>query len=169
VSIALEREGLSVPSQIDSLPSAPATLAAEFDLSFENPALLEPGPLPSEQRWIESQSPPVEGNLLLNSGSITNSMGSLSARGRSQNPAAHSIPLGSPLSSTPPLPPIVTIQEEQNNSSRLPSPASASTSEPAPPPVSTYTGPISWPHPNSNMPLFADQGWEWRDGDYTIG
>ncbi|KAG6820653.1 hypothetical protein H0H92_001862, partial [Tricholoma furcatifolium] len=60
VSIALEREGLSVPSQIDSLPSAPATLAAEFDSSFENPALLELGPLPSEQRWIESQSPPVE-------------------------------------------------------------------------------------------------------------
>ncbi|KAG6822293.1 hypothetical protein H0H92_014407, partial [Tricholoma furcatifolium] len=96
-------------------------------------------------------------------------MGSLSARGRSQNPAAHSIPLGSPLSSTPPLPPIVTIQEEQNNSSRLPSLASASTSEPAPPPVSTYTGPISWPRPNSSIPLYADQGEEWLEGEYTIG
>ncbi|KAG6821945.1 hypothetical protein H0H92_015971, partial [Tricholoma furcatifolium] len=52
VAISLEREGLSIQSQITSLPSAPATLTAEFDLAFENPALLEPGPLPSEQRWI---------------------------------------------------------------------------------------------------------------------
>ncbi|KAG6821907.1 hypothetical protein H0H92_000237, partial [Tricholoma furcatifolium] len=105
-------------------------------------------------------------------------MGSLSARGQSQNPAAHSIPLGSPLSTTPPLPPIATIQLEQNLPSRHVSPAaqvasphppSAPASEPAPPPASTYTGPISWPRPNSSIPLYADQGEEWLEGEYTIG
>ncbi|KAG6807148.1 hypothetical protein H0H92_008618 [Tricholoma furcatifolium] len=35
VLISLEREGLSIQSQITSLPSAPATLTAEFNLSFE--------------------------------------------------------------------------------------------------------------------------------------
>ncbi|KAG6823524.1 hypothetical protein H0H92_009912 [Tricholoma furcatifolium] len=177
VPIALEQEGLSIPLQIDSLPSAPSTLAAEFDSSFENPALLEPGPLPSEQCWIESQSPPVEGNLLLNSGSITNSMGSLSARGQSQNLAAHSFPAASPLSSTPLFLPDPDAAEELDTafvalcpSSPVAPPFTTPVPAPTPAPVPApmpASGPTTWPRPNSRIPLYADTGLP--SGVQTIG